>query len=90
MTSNTKFYFSLQMMQIHYKMTYVFTSLGENPMEVIDQGAGTTSQARDSVVAESGGPYSAHSPPLVQKPSRGDRDSDVSNSCKHRIRHRSG
>ena len=39
---------------------------GENPMESIDQGASTTSQVGDSVVVESGGPYSSHSPPLVQ------------------------
>ena len=44
---------------------------GENPMESIDQGATTTSQVGDSVVAESGGPYSSHSPTLVQQPSRG-------------------
>ena len=40
-------------------------------MEAIDQGAATTSQVGDNVVAESGGPYSSHSPPLVQQPSRG-------------------
>ena len=40
---------------------------GENPIEAIDQGAATTSQVGDSVVAESGGPYSSHSPPLVQQ-----------------------
>ena len=36
---------------------------GENPMEAIDQGAATTSQVGDNVVAESGGPYPSHSPP---------------------------
>ena len=36
-------------------------------MEAIDQGASTTSQVRDNVVAESGGPYSSHLPPLVQQ-----------------------
>ena len=41
-------------------------------MEAIDQGAATTSQVGDNVVAESGVPYSSHSPPLVQQPSRGD------------------
>ena len=40
-------------------------------MEAIDQGAATTSQVGDDVGAESGGPYSSHSPPLVQKPSWG-------------------
>ena len=40
-------------------------------MEAIDQGAATTSQVGDNVVAESGGPYSSHLPPLVQQPSRG-------------------
>ena len=45
--------------------------LGENPMEAIDQGATTTSQVGDNVVVESGVPYSSHSPPLVQQPSRG-------------------
>ena len=40
-------------------------------MESIDQGAATTSQVGDNVGAESGGPYSSHSPPLVQQPSRG-------------------
>ena len=40
-------------------------------MEAIDQGAATTSQVGDNVVAESGGPYSSHSPPLVQQPSLG-------------------
>ena len=40
-------------------------------MEAIDQGAATTSQVGDNVVAESGGAYSSHSPPLVQQPSRG-------------------
>ena len=39
-------------------------------MEAIDQGAATTSQVGDNVVAESGGPYSSHSPPLVQQISR--------------------
>ena len=49
-----------------------FTSVSEeNPMEVIDQGATTTSQVGDNVVAESGGPYSSDSPPLVQQPSQG-------------------
>ena len=41
-------------------------------MEAIDQGAATTSQVGDNVVMESGVPYSSHSPPLVQQPSRGD------------------
>ena len=41
-------------------------------MEAIDQGATTTSQVGDNVVAESGVPYSSHSPPLVQQPSQGD------------------
>ena len=41
-------------------------------MEAIDQGAATTSQVGDNVVAKSGVPYSSHSPPLVQQPSRGD------------------
>ena len=45
---------------------------GENPMESIDQGAATTSQVGDNVVVESGVPYSSHSPPLVQQPSRED------------------
>ena len=40
-------------------------------MESIDQGASTTSQVGDNVAAESGGPYSSHSPPLVQQPSQG-------------------
>ena len=40
-------------------------------MEAIDQGAATTSQVGDNVVAESGGPYHSHSPPLVQQPSQG-------------------
>ena len=40
-------------------------------MESIDQGAATTSQVGDNVVAESGVPYSSHSPPLVQQPSQG-------------------
>ena len=40
-------------------------------MEAIDQGAATTSQVRDNVVVESGVPYSSHSHPLVQQPSRG-------------------
>ena len=40
-------------------------------MEAIDQGAATTSQVGDNVVAESGGPYSSHSPPLVQQPFQG-------------------
>ena len=39
-------------------------------MEAINQGAATTSQVGDNVVAESGGPYSSHLPPLVQQPSR--------------------
>ena len=46
-------------------------SSGENSMEAIDQGAATTTQVGDNVVAESGEPYSSHSPPLVQQPSRG-------------------
>ena len=41
-------------------------------MESIDQGAATTSQVGDNMVAESGVPYSSHSPPLVQQPSWGD------------------
>ena len=41
-------------------------------MEAIDQGAATTSQVGDNVVVESGVPYSSHSPPLVQTPSRED------------------
>ena len=40
-------------------------------MEAIDQGAATTSRVEDNVVAESGVPYSSHSPPLVQQPSHG-------------------
>ena len=40
-------------------------------MEYIDQGAATTSQVGDHVVAKSGVPYSSHSPPLVQQPSWG-------------------
>ena len=40
-------------------------------MEAIDQGDATTSQVGDNVVVESGGPYSSHSPPFVQQPSRG-------------------
>ena len=44
---------------------------GENPMEAIDQGAATTSQVGDNVVAKSRGPYPSHLPPLVQQPSRG-------------------
>ena len=40
-------------------------------MEAIDQGAATTSQVGDNVVAKSGVPYSSHSPPLVQQPSHG-------------------
>ena len=40
-------------------------------MEAIDQGAATTSQVGDNVVAESGGPHSSHSPPLVQQTSWG-------------------
>ena len=40
-------------------------------MEAIDQGVATTSQVGDNVVAKSGVPYSSHSPPLVQQPSRG-------------------
>ena len=43
----------------------------ENPIEAIDQGAATTSQVGDNVVAESGGPYPSHLPPLVQQPSWG-------------------
>ena len=50
-----------------------FTSIsGGNPMEAIDRGAATTSQMGDHVVAESGVPYSSHSPPLVQQPSQED------------------
>ena len=41
-------------------------------MEAIEQGAATTSQVGDNVVVESGVPYSLHSPPLVQQPSRED------------------
>ena len=40
-------------------------------MEAIDQGAATTSQVGDNVVAESRGPYPSHLSPLVQQPSRG-------------------
>ena len=40
-------------------------------MEAIDQGAATTSEVGDNVVAESEGPYPSHSPPLVQQPSWG-------------------
>ena len=40
-------------------------------MESIEQGVATSSQVGDNVVAESGGPYPSHSPPLVQQPSRG-------------------
>ena len=43
---------------------------GENPMEAIDQGDATNSQVGESVVAKSRGPYTSHSPPLVQQPSR--------------------
>ena len=39
-------------------------------MEAIDQGAATTSQVGDNVVAKSRGQYSSHLPPLVQQPSR--------------------
>ena len=39
-------------------------------MEVIDQGAAINSQVGEDVVAESGGPYPSHSPPLVQQPSQ--------------------
>ena len=41
-------------------------------MESIDRGATTTSQVGDHVLTESGVPYSSHSPPLVQQPSRED------------------
>ena len=41
-------------------------------MEAIDQGVDTTSQVGDTVVVESRVPYSSHSPPLVQQPSRED------------------
>ena len=41
-------------------------------METFDRGAATTSQVGDHVVAESGVPYSSHSPPLVQQPSHED------------------
>ena len=37
-------------------------------MEAIDQGAATMGE---NVIAESGGPYPSHSPPLVQQPSQG-------------------
>ena len=40
-------------------------------MEAINQGATTTSQVGDNVVAESRGPYPSHPPPLVQQPSQG-------------------
>ena len=40
-------------------------------MESVDQGAATTSQVGDNVVAKSGVPYSSHLPPLVQQPSWG-------------------
>ena len=40
-------------------------------MEAIEQGAATNSQVGENVVAESGGPYPSHSPPLVQQPSHG-------------------
>ena len=40
-------------------------------MEAIDQGAATTFQVGYNVVVEIGVPYSSHSPPLVQQPSRG-------------------
>ena len=40
-------------------------------MEAIDQGDAATSQVRDNVGAESGGPYYSHSPPLVEQPSLG-------------------
>ena len=40
-------------------------------MEAIDQGATTTSQVGDNVVAKSRGPYPSHSPPLVQQTSQG-------------------
>ena len=39
-------------------------------MEAIDRVA-TISQVGDNVVAESGVPYSSHSPPLVQQTSQG-------------------
>ena len=41
-------------------------------MEAINQGAATTSQVGDHVVAKSGVPYSSHLPPLVQQPSHED------------------
>ena len=40
-------------------------------MEAIDQGAATTSQVGENVIAKSSGPDPLHSPPLVQQPSRG-------------------
>ena len=40
-------------------------------MEAIDQGVATNSQVGENMVAESGGPYPSHSPPLVQQPSQG-------------------
>ena len=40
-------------------------------MESIDQGAATSSQVGENVVAESGDPYPSHVPPLVQQHSRG-------------------
>ena len=40
-------------------------------MEVINQGAATTSQAGENVVAESRAPYPSHGPPLAQQPSKG-------------------
>ena len=49
---------------------FTFVSEG-NPMEVVDQGAATTSQVGDHVVVESGVPYSSHLPPLVKQPSWG-------------------
>ena len=44
---------------------------GEDPMEAINQGAATNSQAGENVVAESGDPYPLHGPPLDQQPSMG-------------------
>ena len=44
---------------------------GENPMESIDQGAATNTQAGENVVVESGDPYPSHGPPLAQQPSAG-------------------
>ena len=41
-------------------------------MEAIGQGAATTSQVGDHVVAKSGVPYSSQSSPMVQHPSRED------------------